>query len=116
MYCSGVVWGRYTGLIVPEDLFGKRVFETSFLRQLVIKSLRSIFWQCSCFFALPFGRHMQVARIWTGVAFAWLLAQDGADGLELTGNAFQVKEKDSGTANSFNVCLASDMRRVGHFL
>ena len=21
LYCSGVVWGRYTGLIVPQDLF-----------------------------------------------------------------------------------------------
>ena len=33
--------GRYAGLIVPEDLFCKRVFQTSFLCQLVIKSLRN---------------------------------------------------------------------------
>ena len=59
---------------------------------------------------------MDVAHSWTGVEFAWLLTQDGAGTLELSGNAFQVKEKDSGTASSFNVCLASDMRRVGHVL
>ena len=35
--------GRYTGLIVPEDLFWKRVFQTSFLCQLVIKSLGKFF-------------------------------------------------------------------------
>ena len=58
---------------------------------------------------------MHVAQGWTGVEFAWLLTQDGGR-LELVGNAFQVKEKDSETASSFNVCLASDMRRVGHFL
>ena len=39
LYCSGVVWGRYTGLIVPADWFWKRVFQTSFLGQIVVKSL-----------------------------------------------------------------------------
>ena len=33
---------------------------------------------------------MQVAYTWTRVEFAWLLAQDGAGGLELTGNAFPI--------------------------
>ena len=33
---------------------------------------------------------MHIARIWTGVEFVWLLAQDGAGGLELTGNAFPI--------------------------
>ena len=59
---------------------------------------------------------MHVAHSWTGVEFAWLLTQDRADRLELSGDAFQVKEKDSGTASSFKVCLASGMRRVGHVL
>ena len=59
---------------------------------------------------MRFGKHMQVAYTWTGVEF-WL-AQDGAGGLELTGNAFQAKEKDSGTANSFNV--ACDVTWVWH--
>ena len=113
LYCSGVVWGRYTWLIVPEVLFENRSFQTAFLCQIVVKSLRKFFWQRQCFFALPFGEHIQVAHGWTGVEFAWLLTQDGAGTL---GNAFQVKEKDSGTASSFNVCLASDMRRVGHVL
>ena len=49
-----------------------------------------VFWQCPCFFALFFGKHIQVAHAWTGVEFAWLLAQDGAGGLELTGNAFPI--------------------------
>ena len=56
-----------------------------------------VFWQCPFSFALPFGQHMRVAHGWTGVEFVWLLAQDGAGGLELTGNAFQVKEKDKWT-------------------
>ena len=30
------------------------------------------FWQCPCSFALPFGKHMQVAYTWTGVEFAWV--------------------------------------------
>ena len=45
-----------------------------------------------------------------------LTLQDDSGGFEFVGNAFQVKQKDSGTASSINVCLASDMRRVGHFL
>lgn len=31
------------------------------------------------------------------------------------GNAFEAKDKDSGTANGFHACLAFDMRSVGHF-
>ena len=85
--------GRYTGLIVPEGLFWKRVFQTSFLCQIVVKSLRKFFyWQCLClcFFALFFGKHIQVAHISTGVEFWWLLAQDGAGGFKFAGNAFKV--------------------------
>ena len=48
------------------------------------------FWQCPCFFALRFGKRMQVAYTWTGVAFAWPLTQDDAGRLELTGNAFPI--------------------------
>ena len=32
--------GRYTGLIVPEGLFWKRVFQTAFLCQIVVQCLR----------------------------------------------------------------------------
>ena len=64
--------GRYTGLIVPEDLFCKRVFQTAFLCQIVVKSLRKIYWQCPRSFAFRFGKHMQVAYTWTGVEFAWV--------------------------------------------
>ena len=82
--------GRYTRLIVPEDLFWKRVFQTSFLCQIVFKSLGKIFWQCQCSFALRFGKHIQVAHTWTGVEFAWLSTQDGAGGFKFAGNAFKV--------------------------
>ena len=59
--------GRYTGLIVPQDLFWKRVFQTSFLCQIVVQSLGKIFfWQSPFSFALRFGKHMQVAYTWTG--------------------------------------------------
>ena len=64
--------GRYTGLIVPEDLFWKRVFQTAFLCQIVVQSLGKLFWECPCSFALRFGKHMQVAYTRTGVEFAWL--------------------------------------------
>ena len=59
---------------------------------------------------------MHVAHARTVFEFAWLLTQDGTGGFEFAGNAFQVKQKDSGTASSIHVCLASDIRRVGHFV
>ena len=66
-------WGRYTGLIVPEDLFWKRVFQTAFLCQIVVQSLGKIFfWQCPFSFALLFGKHKHVAHNWTGVELAWV--------------------------------------------
>ena len=49
-----------------------------------------VFWQCPFSFALFFGKHKHVAHSWTGVEFAWLLAQDGAGGLELATNAFKI--------------------------
>ena len=49
-----------------------------------------VFWQCPFSFALFFGKHIQVAYTWTGVEFAWLLAQDGAAGFEFAGNAFKI--------------------------
>ena len=79
------------------------------------KPWQYFFWQCSCFFALFFGKHMQVAYTWTGLSLHGSLTQDDTRGLEFAGNAFQVKDKDSGTANGFHVCLASGMRSVGHF-
>ena len=55
LYCSGVVWGRYTRLIVPEDLFWKRVFQTSFLCQIVVKSLAWFkrLWMIFCHALVP---------------------------------------------------------------
>ena len=54
-----------------------------------------VFRQCTCSFALRFGKHIQVAYTWTGVEFAWLSTQDGAGGFEFAGNAFPIDPKDN---------------------
>ena len=74
---------------------------------------RLFFWQCPCFFALFFGKRMQVAYTWTRVEFAWLLAQDGAAGFEFAGNAFKITGQVSDIDDLKEVLCSPFLRFVG---
>ena len=92
--------GRYIRLIVPEDLFnllGKRVFQTSFLCQIVVQSLGKISGNANVPLPCTLVSTYKYHTVGQGSSFDGSLAQDDTRGFEFAGNAFQVKEKDKWT-------------------
>ena len=75
--CSGVVWTRTTGLIVPTVLqvcWKKRVFQTAFLRQIVFKSLGNIsfgFFCLALWYAQACSTHLDSVWVLMAVGAGW---------------------------------------------
>ena len=84
--------GRQTELIVPDFLLQKR-----FSKQPPLPNSRQKPWQISLamlmFLCLVLLETYASSTLLDRLEFAWLLTQDGDGRLELTRNAFQVKEK-----------------------